>query len=217
MPHGVKLTEHLSLRRVLSAAVIDSPTHAVPLARALLAGGLDLMEVTFRNDHAAECVRRIRGEVPGMTVGAGTLLSAEQIDSARSAGAQFGVSPGFNPTVVRAALAREFAFVPGVMTPGEMEQALELGCATVKFFPAGAAGGPEFIKAIAAPYAHTALRLIPLGGVSEANMATYLASPLVIAVGGSWLTDRDLQAAESWDEITTRTSRALQAASFASP
>jgi len=201
----------IGARRILSAAVIDSPDHAVPLARALLAGGLDVMEVTFRNPHAAECIRLIRAEVPGMCVGAGTLLTPAQMDEARSAGAAFGVSPGFNPTVVTAAVDRAFPFIPGVLTPGEMERSLELGCPLVKFFPASAGGGLDFIRAVSAPYAHTALRLIPLGGINEENMAAYLALPLVTAVGGSWLTDRALAAAGRWEEITARTSRALSA------
>lgn len=202
----------IGARRVLSAAIIDAAEHAVPLARALLAGGLDVMEVTFRNAHAAECVRRIRAEVPGMCVGAGTLLSAAQIDEARAAGAQFGVSPGLNPPVARAAVDRGFPFVPGVVTPGEMEQALMLGCPWVKFFPAAAAGGIEYLKAVAGPYGHTSLRVIPLGGIGEANMADYLALPLVAAVGGSWLTDKKLAAAGRWGDITEITRRALDRA-----
>lgn len=206
------LVTALSRARILSAAVIDEPAHAVPLARALLAGGLNVMEITFRNAHAAECIRQIRAEVPAMVVGAGTLLSPAQVDEAQAAGAAFGVTPGFNPTVVRHAVAHGFTLAPGVLTPGEMEQSLELGCPTVKFFPAAVAGGPDFIKAVAAPYAHTALRLVPLGGIGEHNLAAYLGLPLVVAVGGSWLTDRKLAAAGRWDEITALTRRALDLA-----
>lgn len=206
------LLSRVSAGGVLAAATLDSPGQAVPFARALLAGGLEVMEVTFRNEHAAECVRRIRAEVPGLTVGAGTLLSPAQIDAAQAAGAQFGVSPGFNPTVVRHAVAGGFVFVPGVHSPGEMEQSVELGCPLVKFFPAAAGGGPDYLKAIATPYAHTPLRLIPLGGVNEGNLADYLRVPLVAAVGGSWLGERALVAAGRWDEITALTRRALAAA-----
>jgi 2-dehydro-3-deoxyphosphogluconate aldolase/(4S)-4-hydroxy-2-oxoglutarate aldolase len=212
-----ELVAALSRARILSAAVIDDPAHAVPLARALLAGGLDVMEVTFRNAHAAECIRRIRAEVPAMLVGAGTLLSPAQVDVARAAGAAFGVTPGFNPTVVRHAVESGFTLAPGVLTPGEMEQSLELGCPTVKFFPADAAGGPDFIKSVAAPYAHTPLRIIPLGGIGETNLATYLSLPLVVAVGGSWLTDRKLAAAGRWDEVTALVRRAVAAASAPRP
>ena len=211
------LVAALTRARILSAAVIDDPAHAVPLARALLAGGLDVMEVTFRNAHAAECIRRIRAEVPAMMVGAGTLLTPAQVDEARAAGAAFGVTPGFNPTIVRHAVASGFTLAPGVLTPGEMEQSLELGCPTVKFFPAAAAGGPDFIKAIAAPYAHTPLRIVPLGGIGEHNLAAYLALPLVVAIGGSWLTDRKLAAAGQWTEITSMTRRAVALSSSLSP
>jgi 2-dehydro-3-deoxyphosphogluconate aldolase/(4S)-4-hydroxy-2-oxoglutarate aldolase len=181
----MNLAIEAGLTRILSAAVVDDPAHAVPLARALLAGGLGMMEVIFRNAHAAECIRRICREVPEMTVGAGTLLTPAQIDVAMKAGAQFGVSPGFNPTVVRHAVATGFSFPPGVLTPGEMEQSLEMGCSVMKFLPAASGGGPGFIESIAAPYAHTALRLVPLGGIGESNLKAYLALPMVIAVGGS--------------------------------
>lgn len=204
--------QRISRRRILSAAVIDDPDHAVPLAKALLAGGLDVMEVTFRNSHAAECIRRIRTEVPDMWVGAGTLLTADQLDEAIAAGARFGVSPGFNPSVVREAVKRNFCFIPGVMTPGEMEQSLELGCPWVKFFPAAAAGGIGFLKSIAAPYAHTDLKFIPLGGIDQANMTDYLSLPIVTAVGGSWLSDRRLASIGNWSSITALTKAAVDAA-----
>ena len=206
------LVNRLAARRVLSAAVIEHPEHAVPLARALLAGGLDIMEVTFRNSHAAECVRRIAAEVPEMLVGAGTLLSASQIDEAQAAGASFGLTPGFNPPVVEAAVARKFPFIPGVLTPGEMEQSLALGCPIVKFFPATNAGGPDFIKAVSAPYAHTPLRIIPLGGINESNLGDYLRLPIVVAVGGSWLTSRDLTESHRWADITQLTKKTMLAA-----
>lgn len=204
--------ERIASRRILSAAVIPDPDLAVPLARALLAGGLDVMEVTFRHGHAAECIRRICSEVPEMLVGAGTLLTPGQLDEAITAGARFGLSPGFNPTVVRAAVEREWMFVPGVMTPGEMEQSLELGCPWVKFFPAVSAGGIDLVKSLTGPYGHTPLRLIPLGGIGEYNMGDFLALPPVVAVGGSWLTDQKLAARGAWGEITDLTSRAVSIA-----
>lgn len=204
--------QRIARRRILSAAVIDDPAHAVPLATALLAGGLDVMEVTFRNTHAAECIRRIRADVPGMWVGAGTILSTAQLDEAMEAGACFGVSPGFNPNVAREAVARNFNFIPGVVTPGEMEQAMELGCPWVKFFPAAAAGGVDFLKSISAPYLHTDLRIIPLGGIDQANMSDYLALPIVSAIGGSWLSDRKLAASHDWSAITDITRKAVAAA-----
>lgn len=191
----------IAKRRVFSAAVIDSADHAVPLAKALLAGGLDVMEITLRNNDAVESIRRIAAEVPGMTVGAGTVLSAKQLDDAMDAGARFGLSPGFNPSVIGAAVERGCFFIPGVMTPGEMEQSMELGCPWVKLFPAEQMG-LDFIKAISAPYGHTPLRLIPLGGVNQENLGQYLACPMVVAVGGSWLTNRKLASEGRWSQIT---------------
>ena len=194
--------QRISRRRILSAAVIDNPGDAANIARALLDGGLDVMEVTFRNPHAAESIRRIRAEVPDMWVGAGTLLTPAQINEAMDAGALFGVSPGFNPTVIRAAGDRGFPFIPGVFTPGEMEQSLELGCPWVKFFPAGIPGAIDYLKTLSAPYAHTPLRIVPLGGVNAENLLDYLALPTVPAVGGSWLTDRKLVAAKDWTALS---------------
>jgi 2-dehydro-3-deoxyphosphogluconate aldolase / (4S)-4-hydroxy-2-oxoglutarate aldolase len=196
-------------RGILPAAVVPSAAEAVPLARALLAGGLDVMEVTFRNADAPRCVELIRKEVPEMQIGAGTLLTAAQIQQAIDAGAQFGVTPGFNPTVIEAARARNFPLIPGVMTPGEMERALEMGCPTVKFFPAEAAGGVNYLKAVAAPYAHTALRVIPLGGIGPTNLQPYLALPIVAAIGGSWMASRELAAAHDWPRITALAQEAL--------
>jgi 2-dehydro-3-deoxyphosphogluconate aldolase/(4S)-4-hydroxy-2-oxoglutarate aldolase len=210
-----ELNRRLAARPILAAAVIKSAEHAAPLARALLAGGLEVMEVTFRNPHAAECIRRIRAELPAMLVGAGTILTPAQMDEARAAGAAFGLSPGFSPTTVRAAVERDFPFIPGVLSPGEMEQSLEAGCPLVKFFPAVATGGPAFLKSIAAPYLHTPLRIIPLGGINGQNLGDYLNLPLVMAVGGSWLTDSQLADAGCWDEITDLTRQAVEAAARA--
>lgn len=192
----------IAANRVLPAAIVPSANQAVPLARALQAGGLTVMEITFRNEEAPEAVRRIRAEVPGVQCGAGTLLSVRDLEVAINAGAQFGLSPGFNPTVARAAVERAFPFIPGVQTAGEMEQAMTLGCTWVKFFPAEAAGGVPFLKALAAPYQHTPLRVIPLGGIGPHNMASYLALSIVPAVGGSWLANAQLLNAGNYGEVT---------------
>ena len=203
-----ELPARLAENRLLSAAVITEVDHAVPLASALLAGGLDIMEVTFRHPHAAECIRRIRAEVPDMQVGAGTLLSTAQINEARSAGATFGLSPGYNPTVVEAAASDAFPFIPGVATPGEIERALERGCETVKVFPIHALGGVTFLDALLGPYHHTPLRIVPLGGINEQNLASYISHPLVVAAGGSWLTDPKLATTGQWEQITAMARRA---------
>ena len=144
-----------------------------------------------------------------MYVGAGTLLSPRQVRQAIDAGAEFGVTPGFNPTVIQAALADNFPLIPGAMTPGEMERAMELGCNVVKWFPAETAGGAAFLKALSGPYAHTPLRVIPLGGVCQQNMKSYLAVPLVAAVGGSWMASRELVNAANWAEVTRLSREAL--------
>lgn len=186
--------------RILPAAVVSDPNDAVPLAQALLKGGISVMEVPLRSEHAVECIRRIAREVPEMKIGAGTLLTPEQVDYSREAGASFGVTPGFNPSLVRYAVAQGFTLAPGVMTPGEIEQALELGVETVKLFPAHPLG-MDYIRAIVAPYRHTRLQLIPFGGITKNNMLDYLSLPLVLAVGGTWIVEQKEITSRKWGEI----------------
>ena len=202
--------EQIAQNRILPATVVPKAGQAVPLAKALLAGGLDVMEVTLRNADAPEAIRRIRAEVPEMRCGAGTVLSIQDLDTAMNAGAEFGLSPGFNPNVVKAAVERNFPFIPGVQTAGEMEQSLTSGCPWVKFFPAEAAGGVTFLKAVSAPYGHTALKIIPLGGISPDNLADYLALDIVPAVGGSWLGNAKLLNAGDYAKITELTRQAAK-------
>jgi 2-dehydro-3-deoxyphosphogluconate aldolase/(4S)-4-hydroxy-2-oxoglutarate aldolase len=134
-------------------------------------------------------------------VGAGTILDPDQVNAALEAGAQFGVSPGLNEEVIAEAKRNQWVFIPGVMTPSEVEHALRLGCLLQKFFPAGAVGGVKMLKSLAGPYEHTGLRLVPLGGINAANMADYLSLPIVAAVGGSWLCERAAIRSQRWDEI----------------
>jgi len=196
-------------KRVVPVAVIDDAALAPAFAEALLKGGLDIVEVTFRTPAAEESIRRIRKVFPSMLVGAGTILDGGQLRRAADAGAQFGVAPGLNESVV--GLARELAlpFIPGVMTPSEVEHGLALGCKLQKFFPADVAGGVKMLKALAGPYAHTGLRFIPLGGVNPGNAAEYLGLPVVAAVGGSWLAERKLIAQKNWSTITALATEAL--------
>jgi len=196
--------ERIAHNQILPAVVLPSAEQSVPLAEALQAGGIDIMEVTLRNPDASESIRRICADVPDLCCGAGTILSVKDLDMAMAAGAKFGLSPGFNPRVVRAAVNRKFTFIPGVQTSGEMEQSLEMSCPWVKFFPAEAAGGVQFIKAVSAPYGHTALKIIPLGGIHSGNFADYLALDIVPAVGGSWLSCAKLLDAGDYEEITRR-------------
>jgi 2-dehydro-3-deoxyphosphogluconate aldolase / (4S)-4-hydroxy-2-oxoglutarate aldolase len=204
--------DRICTQRVLVAASIPSAELAIPVARALLEGGLDVMEVVFRTRDAAESIPRIRAELPNMQVGAGTLLTVTQIEQALAAGAEFGVSPGFNPTTVKFAVDSGLPFIPGVATPGEMESALELGCNVVKFFPADATGGTRFLRALTGPYGHTSLHIIPFGGSGPHNLIDYLAIPLVAAVGGSWVATREMILAEGWLAITKMASEAVRLA-----
>ncbi len=198
------------VQRLLPAVGVYAPGDAVEVARAMLAGGLNVLEITFRHPNAPESVAAIRKHVPEMFVGAGTLLNEAQLDVAMKMGAQFGVTPGFNPDVVRAANSRKLPFIPGVATPGELEQALALGCRAVKIFPAEDLGGPAYIKALSGPYAQTGMKVIPMGGVSPANLANYLALPMVGAAGGTWMvTEKDV-AAKNWAAITAASREAVR-------
>lgn len=186
---------------VVAVLVIDDVRHAVPLAESLLAGGIDVMELTLRTPAAIDALRAIRRDVPDMLAGIGTILTPEQVGQVRDNGGAFGVAPGTNRRVVEAARAAGLPFVPGIATPSDLETALELGCSQVKFFPAEPCGGLEYLRSMAAPYAHLGVRFIPLGGLKLENMGTYLVDPLVLAVGGSWLAPRKLVQAQDWPAI----------------
>ncbi|BDD01204.1 bifunctional 4-hydroxy-2-oxoglutarate aldolase/2-dehydro-3-deoxy-phosphogluconate aldolase [Persicobacter psychrovividus] len=188
--------------KVLPAVTIPKKEQAVATAKAILAGGLALMEIPFRTEEAAECIALIRKEVPQMHIGAGTILTKEQLHQAKAAGASFALAPGFNPEVVKEAKAIGLPFIPGVMSPSEVELALELGCKVQKLFPATQAGGIGMLKALAGPYGHTGVQFIPMGGVSLKNMNDYLGAPNVVAVGGSWLATKPLIATGDFDQIT---------------
>ena len=206
------ITDRILAKRIVPVVVLDSADSAEPLAEALLAGGLDIMEITFRTAAAEESIRRISSRFPEILLGAGTLLDRDQVLRARAAGAVFGLAPGLNPEIIAAANDAGLNFSPGVMTPSEVEQALSLGCKLLKFFPAEAAGGVAMLKSLAGPYAHTGVRFIPTGGVTTANLASYLKVPVVAAIGGSWMVDKALVNSGNWPEITRLTREALAAA-----
>lgn len=189
---------------VIAVLVVDRAEDAAPLARALLAGGVGVMELTLRTPAALDALRSIRSEVPEMIAGVGTILTPAQVGEAVEAGAAFGVAPGCNRRVVDAAREAGLAFAPGVTTPSDIESAVEAGCRLLKFFPCEVSGGLPYLRNIAAPYAHLGLKYIPLGGLNEKNMATYLADPLVAALGGSWLAPREMISAGDWPGITAR-------------
>jgi 2-dehydro-3-deoxyphosphogluconate aldolase/(4S)-4-hydroxy-2-oxoglutarate aldolase len=195
---------------VVAVLVIDDPSDAVPLARALLAGGVDAMELTLRTPAALDALRAIRGEVPDMLAGIGTILSPKQVREVVAAGASFGVAPGTNLRVVRAAVELDLPFAPGVVTPSDVEQALELGCRTLKFFPAEPSGGLAYLQSLAAPFAHLGVCYLPLGGINLNNLGEYLADKNVLAVGGSWLAPRELIARKDWAAIQERAREARQ-------
>ena len=191
--------EQFSKIGIIPVVVLDDPKDAAPLAKALCENGLPCAEVTFRTAAAEESIRVMSREFPDMLVGAGTVLTTEQVDRAVNAGAKFIVSPGLNPKVVRYCIDKSIPVTPGTQTPSEMEQALELGLKVVKFFPAEPAGGLNMIKAVAAPY--TELKFMPTGGINAKNVRDYLAYSKIIACGGSWMVKKDLIAAGKWDEL----------------
>jgi 2-dehydro-3-deoxyphosphogluconate aldolase / (4S)-4-hydroxy-2-oxoglutarate aldolase len=199
--------------RLLPVVVVDEAAQAVPLARALVAGGLPVAEVTFRTAAAAEAIRRISAEVPGILLGAGTVLSVDQVMAAKAAGASFLVTPGFNPAVVEAALAEGLPIVPGINNPTGVEQAMSYALTAVKFFPAEPTGGVPFLKALTGPYG--GMRFVPTGGIGPTNLASYLALPAVLACGGSWMVEPSLIRAGRFDEITSLTAEAVALAKSA--
>ena len=203
-------TESFLKQRLICVAVIDRAEDAVPLAEALLAGGLNCIEVTFRTAGAAEAIARIRQAQPDAVVGAGTLLTAEQVKQAVAAGAQFGVSPGLSEAVSQAAHENKFPLFPGVITPTEVIRALDLGWKHLKFFPAETFGGVSAVKALIGPFGHTGVKFIPTGGITAATLPNYMAIPQVAAVGGSWMAERKLVADKNWAKITALTAEAMK-------
>ena len=200
--------EQFSKIGIIPVVVLDDPKDAAPLAKALCENGLPCAEVTFRTAAAEESIRVMSREFPDMLVGAGTVLTTEQVDRAVNAGAKFIVSPGLNPKVVRYCIDKSIPVTPGTQTPSEMEQALELGLKVVKFFPAEPAGGLNMIKAVAAPY--TELKFMPTGGINAKNVRDYLAYSKIIACGGSWMVKKDLITAGKWDDLAALVKEAAE-------
>lgn len=184
---------------VIPVLTIERLADAVPLARALVAGGLPVLEITLRTDGALEALKAIAGEVPEAIVGAGTVLDASQFEAAQRAGARFGVSPGCTPALARAVAASGMPFLPGVQTVSEAMALMEQGFRLLKFFPADTAGGIGWLKAVGAPLAN--LRFCPTGGIGAETAPAYLALANVACVGGSWVAPRDAVAASDWGRI----------------
>ncbi|WP_372795789.1 bifunctional 4-hydroxy-2-oxoglutarate aldolase/2-dehydro-3-deoxy-phosphogluconate aldolase, partial [Pontiella sp.] len=204
-----KMLNELLKRPVIPVIVIDDAQDAVPLAEALLAGGMDVIEVTCRTAAAPEALARIKNAFPDMLLGAGTVVTPDQAKMCIDTGVSFGLAPGLNPDTVEFFQENDTLFIPGVMTPSEIEAGLAMGCKMLKFFPAGAAGGVNMLKNLAAPYAPLGVRFCPTGGLNLDNMNDYLSLPVVSAIGGSWLATKQQIADKQWDLITAQVKEAL--------
>jgi 2-dehydro-3-deoxyphosphogluconate aldolase/(4S)-4-hydroxy-2-oxoglutarate aldolase len=201
-------SEKVSKTGIIPVVVLDKVEDAVPLADALLKGGIDFMEITFRTECAADCISEISRKVPEMNVGAGTVLNVSQARLAVERGAGFIVSPGLDEETVRWAIENNIPVIPGAVTPTEIMKAVGLGLKVVKFFPADVYGGIKAIKALSAPFGQ--VRFLPTGGVSEANLKEFVENKSVAAVGGSWVCKKDDIAAHDWDKITMLSSNAVR-------
>jgi 2-dehydro-3-deoxyphosphogluconate aldolase/(4S)-4-hydroxy-2-oxoglutarate aldolase len=206
------VVEQIAALRVVPVLTAGDPDEAERACDALLAGGLSVVEITFRTDAAAEAIRRV-ARIDELLVGAGTILSPEHLALALDAGARFAVAPGTNDTVVDAARAAGVPFFPGVATPSEIEHARALGCRILKVFPASILGGSMFVKAVAPVYPD--LRFVPTGGVNPENLASYLTLPSVLACGGTWICEHTLLEEQRFDEVERRAREAVELAAVA--
>ncbi|MAW39710.1 MAG: keto-deoxy-phosphogluconate aldolase [Kiritimatiellaceae bacterium] len=199
-----ELLSQLSNSKVVAGFSIEKVEDAIPIAKALLAGGIEVIELTLRTNSALDAVKCIAESVPEIVLGVGTILTPEQAIQIKQAGADFGVSPGMNPDVIKTAQKMDFPFAPGIATPSELEAAIALGCRFVKFFPAEANGGVKYLKSMSTPYKHLGIKYFPLGGLNVENMNSYLDYDDVIAIGGSWIVDSTLVEAKDWIGLTNR-------------
>ena len=203
-----ELLERIGEIGIVPVVVLNDVKDAEPLAQALCDGGLPCAEVTFRTDAAEESIRRMTESFPDMLVGAGTVLTIDQVDRAVAAGAKFIVSPGLNPKIVKYCNEKGGLIIPGCANPSDVEQAIENGLSVVKFFPAEQAGGLNYIKAIAAPY--TGLKFMPTGGINPKNVRSYLAYDKILACGGSWMVKGDLVQAGEFDKVRELVKEAVE-------
>jgi 2-dehydro-3-deoxyphosphogluconate aldolase/(4S)-4-hydroxy-2-oxoglutarate aldolase len=197
-----ELTKKIDDSGIIAVLIIDELKHAVPMARALLKGGIDAIELTLRTPAAIDSAIAIKKEVPEIMLGFGTVLTTEQVKEVVDVGADFAVSPGCNPKIISEARKHGLSFAPGIMTPTDIEIAVEQGCRILKFFPAESSGGMKHLESMAAPYQHLGLKFIPLGGCNIDNASSYLRSPLITAIGGTWVAKRPLIQSEDWETIT---------------
>ena len=202
--------EKISKYKIIPVIAINDREKALPLADALCEGGLPLIEITFRTAAAATVISRLQKERPDMLIGAGTILTLEDLKAAIDAGAAFAVAPGFNPKITEAALRYSFPFMPGIMTPTDIEAGLVMGIQHFKFFPAEAAGGTKYLSGISAPYMHKNIKFVPTGGVNTSNLQDYLRMNSVLAVGGTWIArSEDIESA-NWFKIKSNCLDALK-------
>ena len=197
----MNIVETLGKAGIIPVIVIEKEEQAVPLTKALVKGGLPVLEVTFRTKAAAGAIAAIRQEVPEAIVGAGTILTVDQLKAAKAAGAVFGVAPGFDPVIINEAKAQDLPFCPGIATASELSQALTAGCPMVKFFPAEAAGGVNMIKNLLGAFRFTGVKFMPTGGVKLSNVGDYLAVPEIVCCGGTWIVPKDALASGDWAAI----------------
>ncbi|WP_434354971.1 bifunctional 4-hydroxy-2-oxoglutarate aldolase/2-dehydro-3-deoxy-phosphogluconate aldolase [Parasalinivibrio latis] len=203
----LNLNEALKKLKVIPVIAIDDAEDIIELGNVLAENGLPVAEITFRSDAATEAIRLLRKSRPDMLIGAGTVLTQAQVLLAKEAGADFIVSPGFNPNTVKACQELGIDIIPGVNNPSNIEAALELGLTTLKFFPAEASGGVNMVKALIGPYQD--IELMPTGGINSNNINSYLAIPKVVACGGSWMVDKALIKTKNWDDIARLTREAV--------
>ena len=204
----MNIVKMMSDARIIPVIVIENLAKAVPLAQALVKGGLPVLEVTFRTACAAEAIAKIKQEVPGAVLIAGTVLKLEQLKAAKAAGAEACVAPGFDPAIVSVANEMGMPFCPGVATASELSQALALGCRFVKFFPAESAGGVKYIKDLLGAFRWTGVTFMPTGGVKLSNVADYLSVPEIICCGGTWIAPKDAIKSGDWATIEKLASEA---------
>lgn len=205
------LLNRLRALKIVPVIALDNAADAKALGKALQAGGIPAAEITFRSAAAEESIKILRDTYPDMLIAAGTVLNAAQVKAAKQAGADFIVSPGFNPNTVKACQDADILITPGVNNPMSIEAALEMGLSTLKFFPAETSGGVAMLKALLAPYAM--LNIMPTGGINAKNIRDYLAIQNVVACGGSWMVEKSLLAAQNWAEVERLSREAVQALS----
>ena len=205
-----EIQDEISREGIIAVLEIEDEQNAVPLAKALLKGGVKTIELALRTPGAIPSIALIAREVPQIYIGIGTIIESGQAEIVRKQCACFGVSPGLNPVIVKEAIAADLPFAPGIATPSEIEQAIALGCRVVKFFPAEGMGGVSYLKSINGPYNHLGMRYIPLGGITPDNLASYAQFSPVLAVGGTWIANKELINSQNWTEITKRAKEAKE-------